>query len=107
MCVLKFVGRLVYWQERYVTMSCLSVCIVSDGLNQEMATAPRILRTLLFCVCVPSAHSVLQMGIYAFLGVAQAIAFFIMGSMFALLTYFASQSLHKVSHFTIRGERVE
>ncbi|KAF5382133.1 hypothetical protein D9615_004305 [Tricholomella constricta] len=37
------------------------------------------------------------MGIYAFLGVAQAIAFFIMGSMFALLTYFASQSLHKAA----------
>ncbi|KAF8072009.1 ABC transporter [Lyophyllum atratum] len=35
------------------------------------------------------------MGIYAFLGVSQAVAFFIMGSMFALLTYFASQSLHK------------
>ncbi|KAG6909964.1 hypothetical protein DXG01_014233 [Tephrocybe rancida] len=37
------------------------------------------------------------MGIYAFLGVAQAIAFFIMGSMFALLTYFASQSLHRAA----------
>ncbi|GLB40491.1 putative transporter [Lyophyllum shimeji] len=35
------------------------------------------------------------MGIYAFLGVAQAVAFFIMGSMFAMLTYFASQRLHK------------
>ncbi|RDB25853.1 Oligomycin resistance ATP-dependent permease YOR1 [Hypsizygus marmoreus] len=35
------------------------------------------------------------MSIYAFLGVFQAIAFFIMGSMFAILTYFASQSLHK------------
>ncbi|KAF9466563.1 ABC transporter [Collybia nuda] len=35
------------------------------------------------------------MGIYAFLGVAQAIATFIMGSMFAMLTYFASQHLHK------------
>ncbi|KAJ7758854.1 ABC transporter [Mycena maculata] len=36
------------------------------------------------------------MGIYAFFGVSQAITFFFMGSTFALLTYFASQNLHKV-----------
>ncbi|KAG5653385.1 hypothetical protein H0H81_000772 [Sphagnurus paluster] len=36
------------------------------------------------------------MGIYAALGVSQAVASFLMGSMFALLTYFASQSLHRV-----------
>ncbi|TFK40264.1 ABC transporter [Crucibulum laeve] len=35
------------------------------------------------------------MGIYAGLGVAQAAASFLMGSMFAMLTYFASQRLHK------------
>ncbi|KAJ7284591.1 ABC transporter [Mycena rebaudengoi] len=34
-------------------------------------------------------------GIYAFFGGAQALAFFLMGSTFALLTYFASQNLHK------------
>lgn len=34
------------------------------------------------------------MGIYAMLGVAQALSFFVMGSMFAVLTYFASQRLH-------------
>ncbi|KAG6832807.1 hypothetical protein H0H92_009426 [Tricholoma furcatifolium] len=37
------------------------------------------------------------MGVYASLGVAQAVAFFIMGSMFAMLTYFASQSLHRAA----------
>ncbi|KAG6861355.1 hypothetical protein C0995_001088 [Termitomyces sp. Mi166 len=37
------------------------------------------------------------MGIYAFLGVSQAISFFLMGSMFALLTFFASQSLHRAA----------
>ncbi|KAJ8520164.1 hypothetical protein ONZ45_g2986 [Pleurotus djamor] len=35
------------------------------------------------------------MGIYAFLGGAQALATFVMGSAFAMLTYFASQSLHR------------
>ncbi|KAF8896247.1 ABC transporter [Infundibulicybe gibba] len=35
------------------------------------------------------------MGIYAFLGVSQALANFLMGSMFAMLTFFASQTLHK------------
>ncbi|KAG7451066.1 ABC transporter [Guyanagaster necrorhizus] len=37
------------------------------------------------------------MGIYAMLGVAQALAFFVMGSMFAILTYFASQRLHSLA----------
>ena len=36
------------------------------------------------------------MGIYAALGVGQAVAAFLMGAAFALLTYFASQRLHKV-----------
>ncbi|KAK7032834.1 oligomycin resistance ATP-dependent permease YOR1 [Favolaschia claudopus] len=36
-----------------------------------------------------------SMGIYALLGVSQAISFFLMGSTFAGLTYFASQNLHK------------
>ncbi|KAJ7510425.1 ABC transporter [Mycena galericulata] len=35
------------------------------------------------------------MGIYSFFGVSQAITFFFMGSTFAMLTYFASQTLHK------------
>ncbi|KAF5366995.1 hypothetical protein D9758_003982 [Tetrapyrgos nigripes] len=35
------------------------------------------------------------MGIYAALGVIQALSMFLMGSTFALMTYFASQSLHK------------
>ncbi|KAJ7086114.1 ABC transporter [Mycena belliarum] len=35
------------------------------------------------------------MAIYAFFGASQAITFFFMGSTFALLTYFASQNLHK------------
>ncbi|KAJ7454698.1 ABC transporter [Mycena latifolia] len=35
------------------------------------------------------------MAIYAFFGASQAITFFFMGSTFAMLTYFASQNLHK------------
>ncbi|KII89764.1 hypothetical protein PLICRDRAFT_39929 [Plicaturopsis crispa FD-325 SS-3] len=37
------------------------------------------------------------MGIYAGLGVAQAVSFFFMGSCFAALTYFASQRLHQLA----------
>ena len=37
------------------------------------------------------------MGIYAGLGVSQAITFFMMGSTFASLTYFASQALHRAA----------
>jgi hypothetical protein len=36
------------------------------------------------------------MGIYAGLGLSQAVAAFLMGAAFALLTYFASQTMHKV-----------
>jgi hypothetical protein len=36
------------------------------------------------------------MGIYAAFGCSQALFSFFMGSTFALLTYFASQKLHKV-----------
>jgi len=35
------------------------------------------------------------MGVYAALGLGQALAAFLMGASFALLTYFASQRLHK------------
>ncbi|KAI0749569.1 ABC transporter [Daedaleopsis nitida] len=37
------------------------------------------------------------MGIYAALGVSQALTFFMMGATFASLTYFASQALHKAA----------
>ncbi|KAJ8692856.1 hypothetical protein PTI98_010127 [Pleurotus ostreatus] len=37
------------------------------------------------------------MGIYASLGISQALASFLMGSTFAMLTYFASQRLHKAA----------
>ena len=37
------------------------------------------------------------MGIYAALGVSQAITFFMMGATFALLTYFSSQALHRAA----------
>ncbi|KAG1747124.1 ABC transporter [Suillus paluster] len=36
-------------------------------------------------------------GIYATLGVSQALTMFIMGAIFALLTYYASQQLHRIS----------
>ncbi|GJE96593.1 ABC transporter [Phanerochaete sordida] len=37
------------------------------------------------------------MGIYAGLGISQAIGFFLMGLMFSFLTFYASRGLHKVS----------
>lgn len=37
------------------------------------------------------------LGVYAGLGVAQTLTFFMMGACFALLTYFASQRLHKIA----------
>ncbi|KAK2460902.1 hypothetical protein APHAL10511_007372 [Amanita phalloides] len=37
------------------------------------------------------------MGLYAALGISQAFASFLMGGSFALLTYFASQRLHKIA----------
>jgi hypothetical protein len=37
------------------------------------------------------------MGVYAGLGVSQAIGFFLMGLMFSFLTYYASKELHRVS----------
>ncbi|KAJ3531396.1 hypothetical protein NM688_g7581 [Phlebia brevispora] len=37
------------------------------------------------------------MGVYAALGAAQAVAFFWMGLMFALLTFYASKELHKIA----------
>jgi hypothetical protein len=37
------------------------------------------------------------MGVYAALGLGQAVSAFLMGATFALLTYFASQRLHKVA----------
>ncbi|KAF5392368.1 hypothetical protein D9757_001460 [Collybiopsis confluens] len=43
------------------------------------------------------AHYFLQMGIYAGLGVAQAMAVFLMGATFAIFTYFASQRLHRAA----------
>ena len=37
------------------------------------------------------------MGIYAGLGISQAIGFFLMGLMFSFLTFYASRGLHKAS----------
>jgi hypothetical protein len=39
------------------------------------------------------------MAIYAALGVSQAIAFFVMGTIFAFFTYSASRNLHHVRSF--------
>ncbi|OJA16612.1 hypothetical protein AZE42_10765 [Rhizopogon vesiculosus] len=39
----------------------------------------------------------MQTGIYAVLGVSQALTMFMMGVVFALLTYYASQQLHMES----------
>ena len=47
-----------------------------------------------------------QMSVYAGLGVSQAIFYFFMGAMFALLTYYASQRLHKVSWYNHIDGRV-
>jgi len=37
------------------------------------------------------------MGIYAALGITQAIGFFLLGAIFSFITYFGSQALHRVS----------
>ena len=47
-------------------------------------------------ICPPYTYHLLQMGIYAAFVFSQALFSFFMGSTFALLTYFASQNLHKV-----------
>lgn len=39
------------------------------------------------------------MGIYAALGAAQAIGFFLLGAILSFITYFGSQALHRVSLF--------
>lgn len=39
----------------------------------------------------------MQTGIYAALGVSQSLTMFMMGAIFSLLTYYASQQLHGVS----------
>ena len=39
------------------------------------------------------------MGIYASLGVAQAIGFFLLDAILSFITYFGSQALHRVSSF--------
>lgn len=42
------------------------------------------------------------MGIYAGLGAAQAITIFTMGALFALMSFYASVSLHRVSgHYLV------
>lgn len=63
---------------------------------QEMGPPTGILCKWYVClIFLCSDH--IQMGIYAALGAAQAVAAFMMGSTFAMLTYFASQQLHRVS----------
>ena len=37
------------------------------------------------------------MGIFAALGVAQAVGFFLLGAILSFMTYFGSQALHRVS----------
>jgi hypothetical protein len=47
----------------------------------------------------------MQTGIYAALGVSQALTIFMMGGVFALFTYYASQQLHRVSAWLVVGGR--
>lgn len=42
------------------------------------------------------------MGVYASLGVAQAIGFFLLGAVLSFMTYFASKGLHKASSNLIK-----
>lgn len=66
-----------------------------------MAIWLRILRKEISSSAQGTRYSHLrQMGIYAALGVSQAITFFMMGSLFAMLTFIASKKLHNVSHLT-------
>ena len=37
------------------------------------------------------------MGMYAALGIAQAVGFFLLGAILSFITYFGSQALHRVS----------
>lgn len=85
---------LVYWQEL-----CVFTLILfrprSDGAFRKWPYSPG------FYVCSVVQLALLlltpiQMGIYAGLGIAQAIGFFLMGLMFSFLTYYASQELHRV-----------
>lgn len=86
---------LVYWQELCVFTFIpffvrFLMVLLGNGRTPlgstyvQSSNLPRFLLTQI------------QMGIYAGLGIAQAIGFFLMGLMFSFLTYYASQELHRV-----------
>lgn len=85
----------MYWEEEYVVIQILNV-----GTNKIAAANGTMVQVSMF-VCLDLACDLridrdLQMGIYAGLGVAQAVTFFMMGASFAILTYLASKELHSV-----------
>jgi hypothetical protein len=68
-----------------------NIIFVANGINlKDSMYVPS-------CYLMFLADVLLQMAIYAAFGVGQAVSMFLIGSSFALLTFFASQRLHKVS----------
>jgi hypothetical protein len=69
----------------------------SDVLVQDFPTPARVLRE---CHSSGTQHFVPltspQMGVYAALGISQAVTGFFMFSTLAMLTFFVSKRLHKV-----------
>lgn len=78
MCRLSL-SRLVYWQELKWPFG--------SGFYVSSSSM----------ICCSGRLRFTQMGIYAGLGVAQALTFFMMGATFATLTYFSSKSLHRAA----------
>lgn len=91
--------RLVYWQEESVfNLSSRLPRELTSVIFQQMAAPTRLLRESLFkAKSVQLLRKIGQMGVYAGLGVSQAVGFFLMGLLFSLLTYFASRELHRAS----------
>ena len=88
--------RLVYWQEK--CEPCTRVLFkLLIGLFAGNGDSHKVSMYVYFQLLeMRRLELYLQMGIYAMLGVSQAVAAFLMGSTFALFTYFASQRLHRV-----------
>lgn len=86
---------LVYWQELcvFILIPCFVRVLMTFSGNGHTPLVST-------CVWMSNLPTLLlthiQMGIYAGLGIAQAIGFFLMGLMFSFLTYYASQELHRV-----------
>lgn len=92
---------LVWWQERSVMNLSMHFPVLyefpSSAFNEPQGFYVRsgILKSS-FLV----NNNCIQMGVYAALGVAQAVSFFLLGTSTALTTYFSSQRLHNVGQYS-------